>query len=73
MFMNKLNDEGAADIKAVDDALNLESAGVEEILDETKDTTEILHNYIDSLETTADINAVKRTVDELYHEALNIV
>ena len=29
--------------KAVDDALNLESAGVEDILDETKDTKEILH------------------------------
>jgi len=56
----------------VDDALNLESAGVEEILDETKDTKEILHNYIDSLETNADINAIKRTVDELYQEALNI-
>jgi len=72
MFMNRLNDEGAADIKAVDDALNLESAGVEEILDETKDTTEILHNYIDSLETTADKGMIKRTVDELYNEALNI-
>ena len=72
MFMNKLNDEGCADIKAVDDALNLESAGVDEILDETKDTKEILHNYIDSLETNADKNAVKRTVDELYQEALNI-
>ena len=72
LFMSKLNDEGAADVKAVDDALNLESAGVEDILDETKDTKEILHNYIDSLDTTADKNKIKQTVDDLYLEALSL-
>jgi hypothetical protein len=70
--MSKLNDEGAADVKAVDDALNLESAGVEDILDETKDTKEILHSYIDSLDTTADKNKIKQTVDDLYLEALSL-
>jgi len=72
LFMSKLNDEGAADVKAVDDALNLESAGVEDILDETKDTKEILHSYIDSLDTTADKNKIKQTVDDLYLEALSL-
>jgi DNA repair exonuclease SbcCD nuclease subunit len=72
LFMSKLNDEGAADVKAVDDALNLESAGVEEILDETKDTKEILHNYIDSLETSIDKGKIKSMVDDLYVEALSL-
>lgn len=72
LFMNRLADSGAADVKAVDDALNLESAGVDDILDETKDTKEILHNYIDSLETSIDKNKVKMTIDDLYIEAMNV-
>ena len=72
LFMSKLNDEGAADVKAIDDALNLESSGVEEILDETKDTKEILHNYIDSLETSIDKGKIKSMVDDLYVEALSL-
>lgn len=72
MFMNRLSESGAVDVKAVDDALNLESAGVDEILDETKDTKEILHNYIDSLDTSVDKTKVKQTIDDLYIEAMNI-
>jgi DNA repair exonuclease SbcCD nuclease subunit len=71
LFMNRLNDV-AVDVKAIDDALNLESAGVEDILDETKDTKEILYNYIDSLETNVDTKDIKEVVDELYQEALSL-
>jgi hypothetical protein len=59
-------------VKAIDDSLNLESAGVDEILDETKDTGEILHQYIDSIETQVDKGRVKQVIDDLYHEALNL-
>ena len=37
-----------------------------------KDTTEILSQYIDSLETNVDKGKVKSLVDELYHEALSL-
>jgi len=50
----------------------LDAEGVDEILDETKDTTEILSQYIDSLETNVDKGKVKSLVDELYHEALSL-
>jgi uncharacterized protein YfcZ (UPF0381/DUF406 family) len=70
--MNRLSECGAVDVKAIDDNLNLESAGVDEILDETKDTTEILHNYIDSLDTSVEKSKIKRVVDELYSEALSL-
>jgi small nuclear ribonucleoprotein (snRNP)-like protein len=70
--MNKLAEAGAADIKSIDDSMNLESVGAEEIMDETKDTKEILHNYIDSLETNVNKNKVKSLVDELYIEAMNL-
>ena len=72
LFMSRLSDCGAVDVKAIDDNLNLETAGVDEILDETKDTTEILHNYVDSLETNVEKSKIKRVVDDLYHEALNL-
>jgi hypothetical protein len=71
MFMNKLADEGAADIKSIDDSLNLESVDDDEILDETQDTKEILHTYIDSLDTKINKNDIKITIDELYQEAMN--
>ena len=72
LFMSRLGEEGTADVKAIDDALNLESAGVDDILDETKDTKEILHNYIDSLETNVEKNRIKMVIDELYSEALSL-
>jgi DNA repair exonuclease SbcCD nuclease subunit len=72
MFMGRMSECGAVDVRAVDDHMNLDAEGVEEILDETKDTTEILSQYIDSLETNVDKTKVKSLVDELYHEALSL-
>jgi DNA repair exonuclease SbcCD nuclease subunit len=72
LFLNKLTDAGAADVKTVEDSLNLESEGLNEIMDETKDTKDILHTYIDSLETKVDKAQIKKLIDELYVEASNI-
>lgn len=72
LFINRLTDAGAADVKAIEDSLNLESEGVEEILDETKDTKEILHTYIESLDTKVDKSMIKNVIDDLYIEAQNV-
>jgi hypothetical protein len=72
LFINKLTDAGAADVKSIEDSLNLESEGLDEILDETKDTKDILHTYIDSMETRVDKGHVKKLIDELYIEAQSI-
>lgn len=72
LFMNKLTDSGAADVKAIEDSLNLEDAGVDEILDETKDTKDILHQYIESIDTVVDKIHIKDVIDELYIEAQQI-
>lgn len=72
LFMNKLTDAGAADVKSIEDSLNLEAAGVEEILDETQDTKDILHSYIDSIETKIEKKQIQKLVDELYIEALSV-
>lgn len=72
MFLNRIADSGAADVKSVDDSLNLESAGVDEILDETQDTKDILHSYIDSIETSIEKKKIKKVIDDLYIEAINL-
>lgn len=72
MFLNKIADSGAADVKSIDDSLNLESSGVDEILDETQDTKDILHSYIDSIETSIEKKKIKKVIDELYLEAINL-
>ena len=72
MFLNKIAESGAADVKSIDDSLNLESSGVSDILDETQDTKDILHTYIDSIETNIDKKKIKRVIDDLYAEALSI-
>jgi hypothetical protein len=72
MFLNRIADSGAADVKSVDDSLNLESSGVDEILDETQDTKDILHSYIDSIETSIEKKKIKKVIDDLYLEAINL-
>lgn len=72
MFMSKLADAGAADVKSVEDSLNLEAAGIDDILDETKNTQEILHEYVDSIVTDIDKSRIKNVVNTLYSEALNV-
>ena len=72
LFMNRMSECGAVDVKAIDDNLNLADYGDEEILDETKDTSELLNDYIESIETSADKERVKSVVNELYSEALSL-
>lgn len=72
LFLNRLNESGAADIKSVEDTLNLSSEGLEELMEEAKDTKDILHGYIDSVDTHIDKKKIKTVVDELYIEAMNI-
>jgi len=72
LFLNKLSECGAADVKSIEDSLNLESSGVDDILDETQDTKDILHSYIDTIETSIDKKKVKNEIDDLYLEALTV-
>jgi hypothetical protein len=72
LFMNRLTDAGAADVKAIEDALNLENEGMDDILDEAQDTKDILYTYIESIETNVNKDNIKQVVDELYNEASSI-
>jgi DNA repair exonuclease SbcCD nuclease subunit len=72
MFLDRLNECGAADVKTVEDSLNLGSVTVDEMLEETKDTKDILHSYIDNVDTKLDKTKIKLVIDELYAEAINL-
>lgn len=72
LFLNRLNDCGAADVKSVEDRLNLGDISTEEMMDDAKDTKDILHSYIDNVDTKLDKTKIKSVIDELYIEAMNI-
>ena len=59
-------------MKAIEDALNLENEGMDDILDEAQDTKDILYTYIESIETNVNKDNIKQVVDELYNEASSI-
>lgn len=72
LFVEKLLDSGAVDVKTIEDSLNLESLNSETLLDEAKDTKDILHEYIDTIETSVDKKNIKTIIDTLYFEAVNL-
>lgn len=73
MFLNRLNESGAADVKSVEDSLSLDDVGgVEALMEDAKDTKEILHSYIDSVDTKINKQTIKSVVDSLYQEALSL-
>lgn len=72
LFCDKLSESGCADLKIIEDALNLEGIEGEELIDESKDTKEVLHSYVDGLETNVDKSKVKGVIDNLYSEAMSL-
>lgn len=73
IFLGKLNDAGAADIKTIEETSSgLSDIGLEELTEDIKDTKDILHTYIDQLETRLNKTKLKRVVDGLYHEAMKL-
>lgn len=72
LFVDKLQQIGPADIKIVEDHMNLDELGEEELIDEAQDTHTILTQYIEGLETKVDKTHIKNFVTQLYNEAVNI-
>jgi DNA repair exonuclease SbcCD nuclease subunit len=72
LFLNRLNDSGAADVKTVEDHLHLDRLSTDELLDETKSTKDILHMYIDNVDTKLDRSRIKAVIDSLYTEAMSL-
>lgn len=71
LFIDKLQQSGAADIKVVDDHLNLDLAD-DSIVDEAQDTLTIMNKYIETIEFRGDKKRVEHFIRELYQEAVNL-
>ena len=72
LWMNKLIDMGCADIKTVEDHLNLDIVDEDNLIDEAEDTLTILHKYVDGLDIRNNKDRVDNTVKSLYQEAMNL-
>jgi len=72
ILLDKISNSGCADVKVVEDALNLDSIDEADLVDETKDTKDILHSYIDAVDTNVDKDKIKKLINGLYAEALTL-
>jgi DNA repair exonuclease SbcCD nuclease subunit len=75
LFIDRLNNSGAADVKTVESARDHGGDDDEpergHALDGLQDTQLVMHSYIDKLATNVDKGRIKSTVDALYLSALS--
>lgn len=72
LFMDRLLQSGASDIKTIDDLANFELNEDDDGIDEAQDTLTILHNFLDSVEVKGDKKNVETFLNNLYNEAINL-
>lgn len=71
LYIEKLEKAGTADIQVVEDHLNLDLEGDEDILDEAEDTLTILKKYAQQV-TKQDTKELQALLQDLYSEALMV-
>lgn len=72
LFIDKLQQSGATDIKVIDDHLNLDLVEDNSLVDEAQDTLTIMNKYIETIEFRGDRKRVEHFLRELYQEAVNL-
>lgn len=71
IFINELNKAGPVDVKIVEDYSEFETNLLDEENVNIEDTVQLLSSYVDALDTDSDKDRIKRTLKELYVEAIN--
>jgi len=71
-FIDKIERCEPVDIQVVEDHLNLDIEVEEDIVNEAEDTITILNKFVDSINTKVDKVDIKKVMQELYSEALNM-
>ena len=69
-FVQRLYSKGCYEIKIIEDLTEFTEGEINEDLD-LEDTIDVVSNYIDSIETTADKDKIKTFMKSLYVEAIN--
>jgi hypothetical protein len=71
-YIERLEKAGVADLQVVDDHLNLDLEGDEDIVNEAEDTITILKKYIEQVDVQVDRTRLNRLMQQLYEEALSL-
>jgi DNA repair exonuclease SbcCD nuclease subunit len=72
LFMDKLLQSGAADIKVIDDLTSFDVVDESDMIDEAQDTLTILSKYLESIEVKSEKKIVEKFLHDLYNEAINL-
>jgi DNA repair exonuclease SbcCD nuclease subunit len=72
LFLDRIQQAGATDIKVVEDHMNLDMIDEDDLIDEAQDTHTILNQYVDSIETQVSKDKIKKMITDLYQEAMNL-
>ena len=72
LYIEKLEKVGLTDVQVVEDHLNLNLEGDDDIVNEAEDTMTILKKYIDSIEIDTDKQRLDKLIRTLYDEALSV-
>ena len=70
-YIQKLYTKGCYEVKIVEDMSEFSDGEIGEEID-LEDTMDVLSNYIDSIETSADKEKIKQFMKSLYVEAINV-
>lgn len=71
-FIDNIEKGEPADLQVVEDHLHLDLENVQDIVDEAEDTLTILNKFVESLNTKVDKSDIKKVLNSLYNEALNV-
>lgn len=69
-YISRVYNSGAYEVKVIEDVSEFSEGDIGEEID-LEDTMDVLSNYIDSIETTADKEKIKNFMKTLYIEAIN--
>lgn len=72
LVMDKLYSVNPANVSIVEDHKNLDQESEEDIISEAEDTLQILHNFVDGMNTNVDKNELQKLFSNLYSEAISM-
>lgn len=71
-FIDKIEKVGVIDLQVVEDHLNLNTEGDEDIINEAESTVDIFKKYIDQVDFGINKKKLETTIVNLYNEALTV-
>jgi len=71
-IIERIEQQGVINLQVVEDHLNLNLEGDEDIVNEAESTVDIFKKYIDQIDVPINKSKLENTIVDLYHEALTV-